>query len=130
MFRRLFGISPQKPMTLPNTLPYTLVMYSRTYGCPFISVARRTLNKYTLDYQEIMIDLDTEARERVLAWTGFLSVPTLVLADHGSLLPFAEVSPLEIGKSPRGINRGAMLTEPNENELTEWLIEHSMLVLS
>jgi glutaredoxin len=130
MFRRLFGLSPQKPMTLPSAFPYTLVMYSRTYGCPFISVARRTLNKHAIVYQEIMIDLEPEARERVLTWTGFLSVPTLVLAEHGSLLPYAEVIPLELGKSPRGINRGAMLTEPSENELTEWLIEHGMLVLS
>ncbi len=105
-----------------------IVMYSRTMGCPFVSVAKRIFDDYALDYQEIFIDKDMTARERVLQWTGFLSVPTIVIAESGSYLPFAEVAPLEPGRSPRGIHRGAMITEPSAEQLTDWLAEHGFIV--
>lgn len=104
-----------------------IVMYSRTLGCPFISVARRVFEDYALDYEEIFIDEDMAARQRVLQWTGFLSVPTIVIAEAGSNLPFAEVAPLEPGCSPRGIHRGPMITEPSAEQLTAWLAEHGFI---
>jgi hypothetical protein len=63
----------------------------------------------------------------VLTWTGFLSVPTLIVADAGSLLPYEEPSPLPPGASPRGINRGAMITEPGIDDLTRWLQQHGLI---
>ena len=107
-----------------------LVMYSRTTGCPFITVAKRVLAEYHLGYREIHIDKDSEARARVLAWTGFLAVPTLVVAPPGGVLPIAEPSPLAKGASPRGINRGAMLTEPSKPELVAWLRQHGLIEAS
>lgn len=106
---------------------YDLVMYSRTFGCPFISVARRVLSDYALTYREIFIDKDMEARQRVQDWTGFLSVPTLVAAVPGSDLPFAPPAPLGAGQSPRGVNRGAMITEAYTNELIAWLTQNGFI---
>jgi len=104
-----------------------LVMYSRTTGCPYISLAKRVLADYAVPYREIFIDQDMNARGRVLTWTGFLSVPTLVVAEIGSDLPFSEPAPIEPGSSPRGIHRGAMITEPNIDQLTKWLVEHGFI---
>lgn len=104
-----------------------LVMYSRTTGCPFITLAKRVLNDYDVEYHELFIDQDSEARQLVHSWTGFLSVPTLVVAGEGSDLPFEEPSPLASGTSPRGINRGSMITEPSIDQLTEWLAQHGFI---
>ncbi len=102
-------------------------MYSRSTGCPFVTVAKRVLNDYGIPYREIYIDQDPEAKNRVLAWTGFLSVPTLVVTQPGHDLPISEPSFLERGRSPRGIDRGAMITEPNADDLSRWLLKHGFI---
>jgi glutaredoxin len=104
-----------------------LVMYTRTLPCPYVNIARTVLEHYRIPYHEIFIDRDNEALERVLTWTGFLSVPTLVVAETGSVLPIAPPANLAKGASPRGVNRGTMLTEPNQHELLLWLVEHGFL---
>jgi glutaredoxin len=104
-----------------------LVMYSRTTGCPFITVAKRVLDDHALSYHEIFIDKDMEARRRVLEWTGFLSVPTLVVAEAGEVLPYQTPPSLPVGSSPRGINRGSMITEGNIEQLEIWLAENGFI---
>jgi len=104
-----------------------LVMYSRTVGCPFVSIAKRGLEQYNVPYREIFIDMDENARQRVLDWTGFLSVPTIVVADAGEDVPFTEQAPLAAGRSPRGVDRGAMITEAGSDQLTKWLRKHQFI---
>ncbi len=101
-----------------------LVMYTRTFGCPYVSIARRVLEEHHIAYREVFIDQDEAARERVLTWTGFLSVPTLVVVESGMDVPDVQPPPLPTGSSPRGINRGVMITEPNADELLAWLGQH------
>lgn len=105
----------------------TLVMYSRTRPCPFVSTARRVLDSLEIPYKEIMIDEDEVAYERVVNWTGFASVPTLIVAKPGSLFPIEVPPPLERGESPRGINRGFMITEPSDSQLLAWLKQHRFI---
>ncbi|MBN1285248.1 MAG: glutaredoxin family protein [Anaerolineae bacterium] len=104
-----------------------LVMYTRTDGCPYITVAKRIFEREGIPYREIYIDHDPEAERRVREWTGFLSVPTLVIANPGEDLPYELVPPLPEGESPRGIDRGAMLTEGNAGQLKRWLRRHGFL---
>lgn len=104
-----------------------LVMYTRRMGCPFVTVAKRVLDDYHVAYREILIDQDDTARQRVLRWTGFLSVPTLLIAETGSDMPVQDPVPLPVGSSPRGIHRGVMITEPSADQLTEWLTEHGFI---
>lgn len=101
-----------------------LVMYSRTSGCPFISIAKRVLDAADIPYRELMIDQNEQWEARVLEWTGFLSVPTIIIADAGSELPIETPSYLERGATPRGVDRGAMITEANEEQLSAWLEKH------
>jgi glutaredoxin len=104
-----------------------LVMYARSSSCPFVSLAKRVLNDYHVPYREIHIDRDSTARQRVLEWTGFLSVPTLVVARPGEDLPYEPQAALPAGHSPRGINRGTMITEPSMDDLTQWLLQHGFI---
>jgi hypothetical protein len=85
------------------------------------------LSDYGITYHEVFIDRDDDARQRVLAWTGFLSVPTLVAANPGSIQPYTEPSSLVRGASPRGIDRGTMITEPGVDELIRWLQRHGFI---
>ncbi|TVR20325.1 MAG: glutaredoxin [Anaerolineaceae bacterium] len=107
-----------------------LVMYSRTTGCPFLTLARRVLHDYHVAYHEIFIDRDAIALHNVVTWTGFRSVPTLVIARRGEIVPYVDVAPLPTGHSPRGIDRGAMITEPNIPELEAWLTKHGLIEMT
>lgn len=98
-----------------------LVLYSRTVPCPNCDAAKRVLAERGISYKEIMIDQDPEACARVERWTGFQSVPTLVVARPGELLPLSEPRPLEPGRSPRGVDRGPLITEPDAGGLQHWL---------
>lgn len=114
-------------MPAPPSNGTHLVMYTRTTPCPFVTVAKRTLQDYQVDYVEVFIDKDDEARRRTLEWTGFLSVPTLVVAATGSLLPIDPPAFLEKGRSPRGIDRGTIITEANGDELARFLFRHGFI---
>lgn len=104
-----------------------LVMYSRTLGCPFVRIARRVLDQYDITYREIFIDKDPIARQRVRDWTGYLSVPTLIITEPGGVLPIREPKPLPPGTSPQGIDRDTMLTEPRDQQLIAWLQKHGFI---
>ncbi len=104
-----------------------LVMYSRTSPCPFVSLAKRVLDREKIPYRELYIDQDKTYEKRVLTWTGFLSVPTLVVCVSGNDVPDETPAPLAKDASPRGINRGSMLTEPSEEQLIAWLQQHGFL---
>lgn len=104
-----------------------LVMYSRrSFLCPYVHIAERLLHTYSIPYIEVDIDHDPAARNRVLEWTGFLSVPTLVVADADAVLPYEPPAPLT-EPSPRGIDRGVMITEPSSKQLESWLRKHGFL---
>lgn len=105
-----------------------LVMYTRSaFVCPYVRIAERVFQTHDIDYVEVDIDQDDTAKQRVLDWTGFLSVPTLVIAHEGSILPNEAPEALSDDASPRGIDRGSMLTEPSGQQLEIWLEKHGIL---
>ncbi|MBN1964898.1 MAG: glutaredoxin [Anaerolineae bacterium] len=104
-----------------------LVMITRTRGCPFMSLARHVLDSEAIRYRELNIDNDPQARANLLEWVGFLSIPTLFVAAPGSDAPNARPEPLPAGASPRGIDRGTMITEPKAGELKRWLRKHGLM---
>jgi glutaredoxin len=105
-----------------------LIMYSRTIPCPDCERARALLQSLAVPYQEVMIDLDPAARGVVENLTGFHAVPTLVVTRPGEAMPFPEPRPLEQGRSPRGLDRGTVITEPDMVSLRRWLTGHGFLV--
>lgn len=105
-----------------------LVMYTRSaFICPYVKIAERVFKKHDVEYVEVDIDQDDAARQRVLDWTGFLSVPTLVIAENDAVMPLDDPTPLAEGDSPRGVDRGYMLTEPNGKQLERWLEKHGII---
>jgi glutaredoxin len=108
-------------------MDYELVMYSRTRSCPYVRAAKRVLDREHIPYREIFIDEDPAAEQRVVAWTGYKSVPTIIVARLGEDLPYQAPVPLEPGASPKGIDRGSMITEPGEAKLEDWLKKHEFM---
>ena len=104
-----------------------LVMFVRRNFCPYVGIARHVLDELGVPYREIDIDADLAAREQVIEWTGFLSVPTLVVAEMGEVVPFEPPVHLPRGHSPRGIDRGSIITEAGESELARWLEKHGLI---
>ena len=60
-------------------------------------------------------------------WVGFESVPTVIIAEGDSVEPFEPPAPLVAGSSPRGVDRGSMITEATRNQLRAWLVKHNFL---
>ncbi len=104
-----------------------LVMYTRSWSCPAVSLARTVLTRHGISWREINVDADPAAREWLLQNVGFLSVPTLVIATPGQATPVTPPLPLPPGHSPRGVDRGSVLTEPGAEQLTAWLAGHGLL---
>ena len=106
---------------------YELVMYSRTRACPYVRAAKRVLERENITYREIYIDEDPAAKQRVRDWTGFESVPTIIVAQPGEDLPFEAPAALEPGTSPKAVDRGSMITEPGEMVFEDWLRKHGFI---
>jgi glutaredoxin len=106
---------------------YELVMYSRLAPCPYVRTAKQVLERLCVPYREVFIDQDEQAGRRVLDWTGYQSVPTLVVVRPGENLPYEEPAPIPSGTSPRGVDRGTIITEPGELQLENWLRKHGFI---
>ncbi len=103
-----------------------LVVYARSSFCPDVARWRRWVSEHPLEYVEFDIDRDDEAYQRVLAWTGHESVPTLVIAPDDDIVPIEEPKPVPRGRGPRAIDRGTMLTEPNPGQIGPFLDRHGI----
>jgi glutaredoxin len=102
-------------------------MYVRNAYCPSVALARDLLNRYSIPYREVSINDDPAMAERVREWTGFLSVPTIILANPGETLPYTDVLPRPADRTLKGYDRGPMITEPNNKDLEDWLHRHGYL---
>ncbi len=97
-----------------------LVVYVRSSFCPDVWRWQRWVSQHEIEFTELDIDVDPAAYARVLEWTGHESVPTLVIAPDDGVEPIEEPAPLP-GRSPRGVDRGTMLTEPNPGQVEAFL---------
>ncbi len=104
-----------------------IVVYKRSTYCPYQGRAERVFDRYAVPHRDIVIDEDPQAAQRVVDWTGFRSVPTIIVARPGEDLPLEEPAPLPRGDSPRGIDRGTMITEASEEQLIAWLTRHGFI---
>ena len=104
-----------------------LVMYCRTYHCPFQRQAERFLKSHNVQPRMIYIDRDREAAKKVVGWTGFEVVPTFVFSEEGSSDPITPPTPLAPGQSPRDRDRGSIVSEPSDRTLEAMLKRHGIL---
>lgn len=104
-----------------------IILYSRATSCSDIDHVRARLQEWNLPFREIDIEADARAAARLEAWTGFLSVPTVVIADAGSDEPYQEPAGLTPNMNPRNVDRGSIITEPSTANLRVFL-EHNGFV--
>jgi glutaredoxin len=100
------------------------------YISPWCSTSQdtqRALKEWQVPATFVNIKEDREAAGRVKQWVGFESVPTVVITNGDSAEPIAPPAPLAPGTSPRGVDRGSILTEANRVQLRAWLVKHELL---
>ncbi len=110
-----------------DTIVKTLIVYGTTQYNPFMALVRDVLKRYQIDYREIDVDQNSAAAKRLRELVGQVNVPTLVVATEGSDEPLEPPYPLQGGLSVRGVDRGAIITAPNNKELENWLFKHGFL---
>lgn len=104
-----------------------IVMYIRGSYCAGVALARDLMNRYNIPYREINIDQDPLMAARVKEWTHHYSVPTLIIANKGQDVPYADFLPRPTERTIKGYDRGPMITEPNNRDLEDWLHKHGFL---
>jgi hypothetical protein len=104
-----------------------LVVYVRGELCPDIRRTCDFLAMHAVPHRLIETVADPVAKQRVVGWTGFLSFPTLVVAEDGSIEPMEPPLALNPGQSPRNVDRGTMLTEASTPVLEAFLRRHGFL---
>ena len=104
-----------------------IVMYVRTSYCPLQALARDVLQRYEVPYREINIDDDLDFAARVKEWTHHYSVPTIIIAKRGEDMPNDAFLARPTHRTIKGYDRGPMITEPNNQQLEDWLHKHGFL---
>lgn len=100
------------------------------YTSPWCYTSKDTqgaLSEWAVPATFINIKEDSGAAARVRGWVGFESVPTVIIAEAGSLEPFEPPAPLPVGGNPRGVDRGSVITEATRSQLRAWLVKHNFL---
>jgi hypothetical protein len=104
-----------------------LILVSQPRYTPFVALARDLLTRYKIPFREIDIQAEPAIAERLIGWVGQLSVPTLIVVATESDVPLFPPTPLDPGQSARGVDRGSLISEPNNQQLEDWLYKHGFL---
>jgi glutaredoxin len=104
----------------------SVVLYMSDW-CSHSQDTGRALAEWGVPYRGINIKEDRAAAARVREWTGFESVPTVVLAEGNSADPYEPPASLPPGSGPRGVDRGSIITEASREQLRAWLTRHGLL---
>lgn len=103
-----------------------VIVYMTTW-CYHSQDTQRALTEWGVPAKFVNIKQDHDAAKRLKEWTGFESVPTVLIAEGDSIEPYEPPARLMPGTSPRGLDRGSLITEANRIQLREWLVKHGML---
>ncbi|MCU0507027.1 MAG: glutaredoxin family protein [Anaerolineae bacterium] len=95
--------------------------------CSSSADTQRALNEWGVPATFVNIKEDRAAATRLRGWVGFESVPTVVLAEAGTVEPCEPPAPLVSGSSPRGVDRGSLITEATRVQLRAWLVKQGLL---
>lgn len=106
-----------------------LVVYGSSVPCPDMARFSWWIGQHEVPGM-VMLDIhrDPEAYDKVVAWTGHASVPTLVIAADDGFEPVEAPTPLD-GRRARAFDRGTVLTEPNPGQIVEFLVRNGVPVV-
>ncbi len=107
-----------------------LVVYGSSIPCPDMARFAWWLQQYEVPGM-VVVDLHREpwAYDCVVEWTGHASVPTLVVADDDGVYPISDPLPLTHGQRVRAFDRGTVLTEPNPQQIADFLHRNGIEVI-
>lgn len=103
-----------------------IVVYMSPW-CSTSADTQRALKEWHVPATFVNIKEDRGAAARLKELVGFESVPTVVITQEDSLEPYEAPATLTPGASPRGVDRGSVLTEANRIQLRAWLVRHGLL---
>lgn len=108
-----------------------LVVYGSSIPCPDMARFVWWLQQHEVPGL-VMVDIHQErwAHDRVVGWTGHASVPTLVVAEDDGVDPISEPVSVPSGQRVRAFDRGTMLTEPNPQQIADFLRRNGIEVLN
>jgi glutaredoxin len=95
--------------------------------CSSSADTQRALNEWGVPAKFVNIKEDRAAANRLREMVGFESVPTVILAEMGSVEPCEPPAVLSKGSSPRGVDRGSVITEASRVQLRSWLVKQGFL---
>ncbi len=95
--------------------------------CSSSADTQRALNEWGVPATFVNIKEDRSAAARLREMVGFESVPTVICADEGSVEPCEPPAALNKGSSPRGVDRGSIITEASRIQLRSWLVKQGFL---
>lgn len=95
--------------------------------CSSSSDTQRALAEWGVPAKFINVKEDRGAAVRLREMVGFESVPTVVLVETGCVEPCEPPAALAKGASPRGVDRGSLITEATRVQLRTWLVKQGIL---
>jgi glutaredoxin len=95
--------------------------------CSSSADTQRALNEWGVPAKFVNIKEDRAAATRLREMVGFESVPTVIIAEEGTVVPFEPPADLPKGSSPRGVDRGSLITEATRIQLRSWLVKQGVL---
>lgn len=103
-----------------------LILYGDAHYNPFTVLARDVLARYHINYQEINME-DSSESVQTPAWLESLALPTLAVLDGATREPVEAIEDLNGLQSFRGVDLGAIICSPNNQQLENWLFKHGFL---
>lgn len=95
--------------------------------CSSSADTQRALAEWGVPARFVNIKEDRAAAARLREMVGFESVPTVICADAGNVEPCEPPTALAKGGSPRGVDRGSVITEASRVQLRSWLVKQGFL---
>jgi glutaredoxin len=95
--------------------------------CSSSADTQRALAEWGVPAKFVNIKEDRAAATRLREMVGFESVPTVICAEAGSVEPCEPPVALAKGGSPRGLDRGSVITEASRVQLRSWLVKQGFL---
>ena len=103
-----------------------IVVYMSPW-CSSSADTQRALKEWGVAATFVNIKEDRAAATRLREMVGFESVPTVIIAEEGAVEPCEPPAALPKGGSPRGVDRGSLITEATRVQLRSWLVKQGML---
>jgi len=104
-----------------------IVLFCRPSYSPFTALARDLLIRYQIPFREVDIQAGSQAFASLITWVSPAHLPTLIVTAPNQTTPLDSPEPLQPDQPARGLDRGSLISQPNNHQLEDWLHKHGFL---